>query len=348
MRGGEFFPERTPVRLEGSTCGGSILKRRGIYVGLRMEIVPQPVELISRVEHDLPQAFAHDPERLSRFQREAKMLASLNHPNIATIHGLEHFNDTSYLVMELVSGETLRDRIGREGPLPVEEALKISMQMAEALEAAHEKGIIHRDLKPANVKVTPEGKVKVVAVVGQKLGRLARTAVGRASVNKLSRSDCTMKKKLDAYRGKLTPKQIAHGMNVAATNAQRLASDAEALLDAKRFPTAASLAILSIEEAGRILILQTHRNRSRWMKASEETKCRVSTPESMSTYHTLCVSRRTRTEAPLPDTPLKNTVNSGIWNVHLEPSAKSIVYLFRKMLRWRIVLTGRPSSSITN
>jgi serine/threonine protein kinase len=110
----------------------------------------------------LPEAFAHDPDRLSRFQREAKMLASLNHPNIATIHGLEQTNGTSYLVMELVSGETLAERVKRDGAVPVEEALKIAVQIAEALEAAHEKGIIHRDLKPANVKVTPEGKVKVL------------------------------------------------------------------------------------------------------------------------------------------------------------------------------------------
>jgi Tol biopolymer transport system component len=110
----------------------------------------------------LPEAFAHDPDRLSRFQREAKMLAALNHPNIATIYGLEQSNGTSYLVMELVSGETLAERIKREGAVPVEEALKIAVQIAEALEAAHEKGIIHRDLKPANVKVTPEGKIKVL------------------------------------------------------------------------------------------------------------------------------------------------------------------------------------------
>ena len=110
----------------------------------------------------LPEAFAHDPERLSRFQREAKMLASLNHPNIATIHGLELSNGTHCLVMELVPGETLAERIKRGGAVPVEEALKIAVQIAEALEAAHEKGIIHRDLKPANVKVTPEGKVKVL------------------------------------------------------------------------------------------------------------------------------------------------------------------------------------------
>jgi Tol biopolymer transport system component len=110
----------------------------------------------------LPEAFAHDPERLFRFQREAKMLASLNHPNIATIHGLEHSDGVQYLVMELVPGDTLQQRVKRDGAVPVEEALAIAKQIAEALEAAHEKGIIHRDLKPANVKVTPEGKVKVL------------------------------------------------------------------------------------------------------------------------------------------------------------------------------------------
>jgi serine/threonine protein kinase len=101
----------------------------------------------------LPEGFAHDAERLARFQREAKMLAALNHPNIATIHGLEQSNGTSYLVMELVSGDTLADRIKRDGSVPIEEALAIAKQIAEALEAAHEKGIIHRDLKPANVKL---------------------------------------------------------------------------------------------------------------------------------------------------------------------------------------------------
>jgi serine/threonine protein kinase len=111
----------------------------------------------------LPEAFAHDPDRLSRFQRDAKMLAALNHPNIATIHGLEQSNGTSILVMELVSGETLQQRIAREGRIPIEEALGMCRQIAEALEAAREKGIVHRDLKPANVRVTPEGKVRVPA-----------------------------------------------------------------------------------------------------------------------------------------------------------------------------------------
>jgi eukaryotic-like serine/threonine-protein kinase len=110
----------------------------------------------------LPEAFAHDAERLSRFQREAKMLAQLNHTNIATIYGLEHSDGTHYLVMELVSGENLAERVRGDGAVPIEEALTIAKQIAEALEAAHEKGIIHRDLKPANVKLTPEGKVKVL------------------------------------------------------------------------------------------------------------------------------------------------------------------------------------------
>jgi serine/threonine-protein kinase len=110
----------------------------------------------------LPANFVNDPERLSRFQREARMLAALNHVNIATIYGLEQSGEVTCLVMELVSGETLAERVKRNGALPIEEALAIAMQIAEALEAAHEKGIIHRDLKPANVKVTPEGKVKVL------------------------------------------------------------------------------------------------------------------------------------------------------------------------------------------
>jgi serine/threonine protein kinase/Tol biopolymer transport system component len=109
----------------------------------------------------LPSNFVNDPERLSRFQREARMLAALNYPNIAAIYGLEQCDGVTCLVMELVSGDTLAERV-KAGPLGIEEALKIAVQIAEALEAAHEKSIIHRDLKPANVKVTPEGKVKVL------------------------------------------------------------------------------------------------------------------------------------------------------------------------------------------
>ena len=109
----------------------------------------------------LPEEFARDTERVARFQREAKLLASLNHPNIASIYGLEESEGTNFLVLELIEGETLRDRI-KAGPIPVEESLKLALQIAEALEAAHEKGVIHRDLKPSNIKVTPEGKVKVL------------------------------------------------------------------------------------------------------------------------------------------------------------------------------------------
>src|SRR6266852_4269963 len=100
----------------------------------------------------LPDALAQDPERLARFEREAKVLAALNHPNIAQIYGLEQ----RALVMELVEGETLK------GPLPIETALDYARQIADALEAAHEKGITHRDLKPANIMITPEGTVKVL------------------------------------------------------------------------------------------------------------------------------------------------------------------------------------------
>ncbi|MBZ5500160.1 MAG: serine/threonine protein kinase [Acidobacteriia bacterium] len=109
----------------------------------------------------LPDIFAGDPERLSRFEREAKLLASLNHPNIAAIHGLDEVGEKRFLVLELVEGEALAERIAK-GPLPVDEALEVCRQIAEGLEAAHERGIVHRDLKPANVKVTPEGKVKIL------------------------------------------------------------------------------------------------------------------------------------------------------------------------------------------
>ena len=109
----------------------------------------------------LPEEFAKDEGRLARLEREARLLASLNHPNIATIHGLEEHEGTRFLVLELVEGDTLAERLKR-GAIPVEESLKLALQIAEALEAAHEKGVIHRDLKPANVMVTADGKVKVL------------------------------------------------------------------------------------------------------------------------------------------------------------------------------------------
>ena len=109
----------------------------------------------------LPEAFARDAERMARFQREAKVLASLDHPNIASIYGLEDSSSTHALVMQLIEGPTLADRI-KQGPIPIDEALRIAKQICEALEYAHERGIIHRDLKPANVKVTSDDAVKVL------------------------------------------------------------------------------------------------------------------------------------------------------------------------------------------
>ncbi len=109
----------------------------------------------------LPDAFTSDPERMARFEREAKLLASLNHPNIAAIHGLEQADGVRFLVLEYVDGETLQARLSK-GPLSVEDALAVCRQIAEGLEAAHEKGVIHRDLKPANVMITADGKVKVL------------------------------------------------------------------------------------------------------------------------------------------------------------------------------------------
>src|SRR6516225_7256266 len=106
----------------------------------------------------LPDEFSRDADRVNRFQREAEVLASLNHPNIAAIYGLERSKDVQALVMELVDGPTLADRIAL-GPLPIEEVLPIARQLAEALEYAHESGVIHRDLKPANIKLTADGRL---------------------------------------------------------------------------------------------------------------------------------------------------------------------------------------------
>src|ERR1700682_5612595 len=109
----------------------------------------------------LPENFTHDPERLARFRREAHVLAALNHPHIGAIYGLDEANGQQFLVLELIDGETLADRL-KTGALPLDEALSIAKQIAEALEAAHEKGIIHRDLKPANIALTKDSTVKVL------------------------------------------------------------------------------------------------------------------------------------------------------------------------------------------
>ena len=134
----------------------------------------------------LPDQLSSDAERLARFQREAKVLASLNHPNIGAIYGIEEANGQQYLVLEYVEGESLDERISR-GPLTPDDALTIARQIAEALEAAHERGVIHRDLKPANVKVTPESTVKVLDF------GLAKVFEGEAQVTDLSHSPTLIK-----------------------------------------------------------------------------------------------------------------------------------------------------------
>ncbi len=129
----------------------------------------------------LPDGFASDHERMTRFRREAHLLASLNHPGIATIYGLEESGDVHAIVMELVDGPTLAG-ILQKGPIPIEDALPMAAQIAAALEAAHDKGIIHRDLKPANVKVTPDGKVKVLDF------GLAKALVGTSGTGSIAAS----------------------------------------------------------------------------------------------------------------------------------------------------------------
>ena len=133
----------------------------------------------------LGESFLADPDRVARFEREARVLASLNHPRIAAIYGFEQDQGRRFLVMELVPGLTLADRI-KLGPLPIDEALGIARQIAEALEAAHAQGIIHRDLKPANVKVTPDGAVKVLDF------GLAKAMAGDASDASLANSPTMM------------------------------------------------------------------------------------------------------------------------------------------------------------
>src|SRR5438067_5569421 len=127
----------------------------------------------------LPESFAADPDRMARFTREAQVLASLNHPNIAAIYGVEERT----IIMELVEGETLAGLVTR-GPVPVAEALPMARQIAEALEAAHEKGVVHRDLKPANVKLTPAGAIKVLDFgLAMAVSTAGSTAGGQADLN---------------------------------------------------------------------------------------------------------------------------------------------------------------------
>jgi serine/threonine-protein kinase len=157
------------VELIGSGGMGEVYRARDTKLGREIAI------------KILPEVFSQDRERLARFEREARLLASLNHPNIATIHGLEESDGLHFLVLELVPGETLAERIA-QGTIPIEDAIPLFKQIAEALGAAHEKGVIHRDLKPANIKVTPEGNIKVLDF------GLAKALGDEAPVSDLSQS----------------------------------------------------------------------------------------------------------------------------------------------------------------
>ena len=155
-------PALTPVSLVGRRFGGYSVGAL-LGVGGMGEVYRAHDEQLHRdvAIKILPPLFAHDPGRLARFEHEARMLAALNHPHIGAIYGLENVDGSPALVLELVEGETLADRLAR-GPLPLRDALAVMRQIAEALDSAHEKGIVHRDLKPANIKITPAGVVKVL------------------------------------------------------------------------------------------------------------------------------------------------------------------------------------------
>ena len=162
------------VALEGPLIGrrfGSYVVRSLLGVGGMGEVYRAHDEQLGRdvAIKVLPHVFSSDPERLARFESEARMLAALNHPHIGAIYGLEHVDGSPALVLELVEGETLAERIAK-GALPLAHALTIARQIADALEAAHERGIVHRDLKPANIKITPDGVVKVLDFGLAKLG----------------------------------------------------------------------------------------------------------------------------------------------------------------------------------
>ena len=165
-RSGSFLDSPAPASVSGPLAGrtlGSFEVKALIGSGGMGEVYRA---WDSKLKRDVaikavPNEFFRDDERVARFQREAEILASLNHPHIAAIYSVERFQDSRFLVLELVEGETLGEQLTR-GPIAPAEALRIAEQIAEALEVAHEKGVIHRDLKPANIKITPDGNVKVL------------------------------------------------------------------------------------------------------------------------------------------------------------------------------------------
>jgi eukaryotic-like serine/threonine-protein kinase len=160
--GTELYETRTSPLIPGARLGAYTIEATLGSGGMGVVYRARDTKLDRAVAIKvLPERFSGDSERLSRFQREARMLAALNHPNIAGIHGLEEAGGAHYLVMELVPGQTLAQRLSA-GPVDMKQGLRYCAQIAEALEAAHEKNILHRDLKPANVNITPEGRIKLL------------------------------------------------------------------------------------------------------------------------------------------------------------------------------------------
>src|ERR1044071_8831711 len=171
--------------LPGSRIGGydivGSLGAGGMGEGYRAHAAKRGRDVAVKV---LPDAFTADAERVARFEREAQLLAALNHPHIATIHVLDQDGRVRFLVVELVDGETLDTRLAHEpgGTLQIDEALRIARQIADALQAAHDKGIVHRDLKPANIALTRDGRVKVLDFGLAKLTDNATPASGGAAL----------------------------------------------------------------------------------------------------------------------------------------------------------------------
>ncbi len=181
----------------------------------------------------LPRLFSSDPERLARFEGEARMLAALNHPHISAIYGLEHVDGSPALVLELVEGETLAERIAK-GPLPVADAFTIARQIAEALDAAHERGIVHRDLKPANIKITPDGVVKVLDFGLAKLVAREAGESGPDLTNSPTMIGATREGAILGSAGYMSPEQ-ARGASRRQTD-RHLGVRLRALRDADRRP----------------------------------------------------------------------------------------------------------------
>ena len=200
----------------------------------------------------LPPAVRSDADRLARFRREANLLASLNHPQIAGIYGFEEAKETAFLVLELVEGETLAERL-RRGPLPLDDALDVARQVAEGVEAAHERGIVHRDLKPANIKLTPSGVAKVLdfGVAKALAGETADAALHSAAEASTRTRDQTAIGEMVGTAAYMAPEQIRGRLVDKRADVWAFGVVLYEMLTAKRPFTGASLPELLAAVVGR-------------------------------------------------------------------------------------------------